>query len=248
MELKHSVISGGKLMEQWGISPEGLLLVVINHKLPTLHRESGVEGWVDDDYGEIEDMLLKEKHDISEFYFKTSAVEKIEKEHDKLSNASLKTLTGKELMKRWDKEWGEVIDFIDKKVIRPVDYFGVDAYKTFTYTLTFAGFDVENLFFRFGDIMRAETEYNITAQDESIGLPKKAKLRPNQIHRLECRETAITIWDTYPKLTIPDMCERQEIVKIRKMKTGSGTYAPKTVRRWIRDLCPDRSPGRRPGK
>jgi len=70
----------------------------------------------------------------------------------------------------------------------------------------------------------------------------KAKLRPSQRHRLACRKVAEGIWEIQPEITIADMIIRDEIVAACEGKI----YAERTIRNWINDLCPNRSPGRRP--
>jgi hypothetical protein len=70
------------------------------------------------------------------------------------------------------------------------------------------------------------------------------KLRPNQRHKIECRKIAAKIWENDPTITIADMIYRDEIAKVSTPKT----YNEKTLRNWIKDLCPNRSRGRRPKK
>jgi hypothetical protein len=62
----------------------------------------------------------------------------------------------------------------------------------------------------------------------------------------ECREIAARIWDE-EKITIAEMCKRPEIKAVAFKKNGK-PYKEMTIRKWIRDLSPDRSPGRRPKK
>lgn len=69
------------------------------------------------------------------------------------------------------------------------------------------------------------------------------KQRPSQIHRERCRTAAAMIWTNEPNLTISEMIERDEITATA---CEHCKYTPKTLRDWIADLCPDRSPGRRP--
>jgi hypothetical protein len=76
------------------------------------------------------------------------------------------------------------------------------------------------------------------------GVPKVKKLRPSQMHRDECRKVAAKFWEKYPEMTIADMIDRAEILEVSKKNNGKA-YMEKTVRNWIKDLCPDRSPGRR---
>ena len=69
------------------------------------------------------------------------------------------------------------------------------------------------------------------------------KLRPNQTARIKCRNIAKGIWMKRSKVTIADMLNEPEIVSASKKSNGN-FYSEKTVRNWIKDLCPNRSPGR----
>jgi hypothetical protein len=100
--------------------------------------------------------------------------------------------------------------------------------------------DWENLFF-----LWTENVYEI---ENSIGFEQKPsklknKSNPNQNARLKCRDIAKKLWSDKPHLTIAAMIDREEIVNA-STKTGGKLYTEKTVRNWIKDLCPDRSPGR----
>lgn len=68
-------------------------------------------------------------------------------------------------------------------------------------------------------------------------------LNPSQKARLVCRGIAEKVWADNPHLTIAAMIDRKEIVEA-STKAGGKLYSEKTVRNWIKDLCPDRSPGR----
>jgi hypothetical protein len=80
--------------------------------------------------------------------------------------------------------------------------------------------------------------------DLNIGNISTAKnLRPSQKAKLECRDIAESIWKDNPDITIADMIRDDGIVQASKKKNGA-LYTEKTVRDWIKDLCPNRSPGR----
>jgi hypothetical protein len=55
------------------------------------------------------------------------------------------------------------------------------------------------------------------------------------------RKEAIKKWESNPHITIHDMALSDEIIEILGSK-----YAEKTIRKHIKDLCPNRSQGRRP--
>lgn len=73
----------------------------------------------------------------------------------------------------------------------------------------------------------------------------KKKLRPNQKAKIKCREIAKIIWNKDPSITIADMINHPEILPHTKKRDGN-YYVEKTIHNWIKDLCPDRSPGRKP--
>lgn len=67
------------------------------------------------------------------------------------------------------------------------------------------------------------------------------KLRPSQLHREACRAVAKALWEQDPTITIREMGYRDEINKLLDGKP----YNDATFRQWFKDLCPNRSPGRR---
>jgi hypothetical protein len=64
------------------------------------------------------------------------------------------------------------------------------------------------------------------------------------MHKIECRKIAAEIWNKDPSITIEDMVRKDEINSVSAPKI----YGKKTLRNWIKDLCPNRTPGRRPKK
>jgi hypothetical protein len=82
--------------------------------------------------------------------------------------------------------------------------------------------------------------------------PPSVESKPSRsVHAQECskkcREIAKRIWDRQPDFTIAGMINRSEMVCQARQLDGSH-YSEMTVRNWIRDLCPNRKPGRRPAK
>lgn len=72
---------------------------------------------------------------------------------------------------------------------------------------------------------------------------------PRSVHPQECnkkcREIAKRIWDRQPDFTIAAMINHSEIIRQARKPDGS-YYSDLTIRNWIRDLCPNPKPGRRP--
>lgn len=63
----------------------------------------------------------------------------------------------------------------------------------------------------------------------------------------ETRAKAKALWVKDPTITIVDMAYKDELNEVALMKNGS-VYSEATIKKWIKDLCPDRKPGRRPKK
>ena len=104
--------------------------------------------------------------------------------------------------------------------------------------------DISDLLNRFSDaVALASKNSGVVSGRIETKKPEK-KLRPCQIHRKRCREMAKELWEEDPTLTIVDMAYKDEINSFFNGKT----YTVKTIRGWIKDLCPNRSPGRRPKK
>jgi hypothetical protein len=70
------------------------------------------------------------------------------------------------------------------------------------------------------------------------------ELRTDQIRKERSRAIAELIWRTKPEKTIADLIQSDEINGIAC--EGKKNYTKKVLRNWIKDLCPDRSKGRRP--
>jgi hypothetical protein len=77
-------------------------------------------------------------------------------------------------------------------------------------------------------------------EQEAVKHP--VRLRDDQRHKERCRAIAALIWEKEPSRTIEDMIDAPEITRFGQ---ENAAYTRDTVRRWIKDLCPDRRPGRR---
>jgi hypothetical protein len=70
---------------------------------------------------------------------------------------------------------------------------------------------------------------------------KQRKKRPEQRHREVCRAVAERLWRDNPEITISDMTISDEI---NEACEGKYYKDEKTIRNWIKDLCPNPKPGR----
>jgi len=74
--------------------------------------------------------------------------------------------------------------------------------------------------------------------------PRQKKLRPNQRHKQVARKVVKELWTKDPDMTKNDMARCDEIQELFEGRV----YADSTIEKWIADLNPNRSPGRRPKK
>ena len=103
--------------------------------------------------------------------------------------------------------------------------------------------ELVNSLFKMEDVEEFQKQFGIKGKADEVPKPISTprKLRPNQRHKTECRKVAERLWQEDPAITIADMALKNEINEL----FGGRTYSEDTIRNWIKDLCPDRSPGRR---
>ena len=79
---------------------------------------------------------------------------------------------------------------------------------------------------------------------------KARKITPLQKNRRFCREAAARLWKApvHEKRTIVAMAKVIQESKATENKWTGKKVTIKTIETWIKDLCPDRTPGRRPSK
>ena len=94
------------------------------------------------------------------------------------------------------------------------------------------------------NLERYTTKIAAKAKGRHAKVQTPRKLRPNQRHKIACRAEAEKLWKQDPSITIADMIQRDELNEACEGKI----YTEKTMREWIKDLCPDRTAGRRPKK
>lgn len=68
--------------------------------------------------------------------------------------------------------------------------------------------------------------------------------RPSQKHKAAARRVAKKLWEKDPDITIEEMLNRNEVHDMFERQS----YHEGTLRKWLKDLCPNRRPGRRPKK
>ncbi len=230
-------INGKKLADRWNIETIDLLYIMLTHDLNVLDQYHNKV-----DIGDVLEDFKKNK-DASDYMFSLSEVTDIENKlevDDKIPHAE--TIRGEDLMARWQKHEGEIHSIMFTHGLDVIDPFGHELDSDHLLSLVHEKtIDLSDLLFRLADITDLESEHpEIVAGRIDDKKPEK-KLRPSQIHKIKCREVAQKLWDEDPTLTIVDMTYKNEINAVFDGKS----YVEKTIRDWIKDLCPDRSPGRR---
>lgn len=92
----------------------------------------------------------------------------------------------------------------------------------------------------------ANTENDALQPSPTPNPVKPRKLTSRQRHREEARAVAQRIWSLDPAITIEEMSRRQGVATNAQERSRGVTQD--TLRNWIKDLAPDRKPGRRPTK
>ena len=244
MPLHVNVIAGENLLERWHMSQAEILLMRVNQKLITVHKERNESGWVGDYEDDFIRMVTQGKQPISKFTFRMSEVHALEEKYPELASRSRRVMSGNDLMKRWDINDAELLDIVENQGLGMTDPVGVPMdFSEIEQLLSTGCINESDLLFKVDDVERFEKEHGIKPTDKAIGMPKKPK--HDALCKQRCREIAEKVWKKDPTITIQAMIDMQEIVDASTRQDGR-VYAEKTIRDWIKDLCPDRSPGRRP--
>tara|TARA_B100000686_G_C16791004_1_gene978710 strand:- start:1737 stop:2417 length:681 start_codon:yes stop_codon:yes gene_type:complete len=80
------------------------------------------------------------------------------------------------------------------------------------------------------------------SQKKSSGKKKNGRHTVSEEHKEEARKVAKNLWEADKTITIADMGRHDAINKI------APNYSEATYRKWLKDLAPSNSPGRRPQK
>jgi hypothetical protein len=236
-------INGKELAARWDIETIDLLYIMLNHGLNVVDQ-------IDDEV-DVGDVLedFRNNKDASGYMFLLSEVKAIETNFEvdgKIPHAE--TIRGKDLMARWKMHDAQIFRVMFNAELAAIDSFGhdLDSIRIFS-LLNDNTFDLSYLLFRLSDTKEFESEHPEIVSGRIDDKKPEKKLRPNQIHKIKCREVAQRLWEENPAITIREIGDMPEIMEVSK-RTDGNYYSEKTIRNWIKDLCPDRSPGRRPQK
>jgi hypothetical protein len=100
---------------------------------------------------------------------------------------------------------------------------------------------VERFTFSYADVWQLKERYR---QKVYQCIEDKKATRPDYRDKQTWRRMVKEIWSKNPDITITAMCKNQDI----RNSCEYSKHTNKTIRNWIKDLCPDRSKGRRPKK
>ena len=246
MPLHVNVIAGEKLLERWHMSQAELLLMRWNQNLTTVHRERNESGWIEDYEDDLMRMLIQDKHGISSLTFQLHEILELEKEYPELASRSRKGMSGKDLMMRWDIADAELLDIVADHRLGATDPVGVSLdFSEIEQLLSTGCINESDLQFKVDDVERFEKEHGIKPTDKAIGIPKKPK--HDALCKQRCREIAQEIWKKDPAITIQAIGEMEEILAVTKRQDGD-FYTDKTIRRWIKNLNPNKGRHGRPKK
>jgi hypothetical protein len=172
----------------------------------------------------------------------------------------METIYAKELMERWKMNDLNFVDFVanhlpslygdnsragnfllpyQASTSRPVDSDLFDSREGRAYIRNRL-FDVFFYHMHVDPFEKAHPEL-LKAKGGKKAVEGKKQPRPDQRHRVACRKVAKELWKKDRSITISAMAERDEINRLFDGKV----YQPATIRTWIKDLCPNRLPGRR---
>jgi hypothetical protein len=233
-------INGKRLADRWSIETADLIHIIFSHNLNVSHPHDGVMS-----LNETLERFYKDK-DTPKYVFSLAEVKEIEAKlgvDGKIPLAEF--IRCNDLMARWEMHDDEIYMIMSDKGLEAIDPFGHEIGNDFLLPLIESGtLDVSDLLFRLTDIEDFESNHPEIVPEQADDEEPEKKQRPSQIHREKCREMAKKLWEEDPTLTIVDMTYKDEINALFDGKV----YTEKTIRKWIKVECPDRTPGRRSKK
>jgi hypothetical protein len=252
MSLPTKIIALESLMKRWGMSFNDIFLIVLNHDLSPVYRENEQTKWnkfnEDEDHDAV-DLFIGESKSVYPILFLRDDVTRLEQDLGGGITKSDDVIDEGQILERWGIagiELWNLVEECDLDVVDPVGTKIQDFHNHELQLLSYTGYEEVSWYFRLSDIEGIESQYGFEPKEDS-GVSKQRKPRPSRVAKERCREVAAKIWEEDPDITIRGMSERPEILEVTKRPDGL-YYLERTIRGWIKDLCPNRSPGRRPKK
>jgi hypothetical protein len=245
MNLPTKIVTGEKVRKRWSIDDFDLFWLIFNYDLRPVDlnlelMEWQYREWSDDEnnYDVVADLYLNMDKNLSGLSFKIEDIEKFEAKVN-----SRDRVKGSDLMKRWDVTEDELLDLLMQGKIQTADALGepfpLSDYPNF---ILHFGINLSDLRFDLSKIEAVDNEFGYAGSGKPRQKVDREETKPQRNKRKVC-EIAKRKWDENPSMTIEEMTMDDEIT----IAAGKNYY-PGTLRKWIKDLCPDRKPGRRPKK
>ena len=96
-------------------------------------------------------------------------------------------------------------------------------------------FDERNVQF-IGETFHLAAKENLEATVKSKPKPK----HHTEMHKLNARAVAAKLWGKkYKNLSVPELIDTQEMLDATLKSDGLTNYSSRTVKDWIKDLCPN---------
>ena len=85
-----------------------------------------------------------------------------------------------------------------------------------------------------------EVAFDLAAGAEAGNKAKNKQMHHTDIHRLKAMAVAAELWaGKYKDLSVPELINTDEMLKVTLKSDGRSQYADRTVKDWIKDLCPN---------
>jgi hypothetical protein len=251
-KLKVYSIGADKVMERWGLNEAQFILLFANHNLRAVYKQYPGEDYEEHSKEGVLKRLAKKEDSLADISIKMEDVLELENSFPVLLGKDRRNLwiSHNDLMKRWDLDDYQIDDAFRQlkddapESIDPVGKSVATTEMVFMHSLI----KLSDVIYRRSDVEHVEKEYDLQVHHIPENNSQEPKPRHNQIQKLKCREIAKKIWEADPDITIEEMIMRDELAAYTFQKDGKTMYASKTLRDWIKDLCPNRDPGRRPKK
>jgi len=97
-----------------------------------------------------------------------------------------------------------------------------------------------DLYFDETNAQGIEVALDLAAGAEAGNKAKYKQMHHTEIHRLKAMAVAAELWaGKYKDLSVPELIETQEMLDATRRSDGIANYADRTVKDWIKDLCPN---------
>jgi hypothetical protein len=165
------------------------------------------------DYDDLVDSILPSDAEKGSKKSAEDRIKKLEKENLNILDKMAKIKEGDPHLNLWENFVNPRADGVIDKIIT----------------------DLKEAIFKMKNVIEFEKKHKLGK------FKNQARLRPSQKARKECRKVAKKLRDKYPEMSISEMADHKEIMKV------GGNYTKGARHQWICDLFPEhlRKPGRK---